>query len=171
MTENVKKEIERLHGLIQGWEDTDPAFLQFDLKELRHKIMYVHLRIEASLNILIGDYVSEAFIAFVKGEKLNGYKTSLQMFRWDLQKLLDEMDFAKKVKVALKTNKIDKKTQGRLFKVNDLRVIFSHPQAHQEEIQAFREQTKHLEALEILVAGFEAINAIFAEREKNDKQQ
>lgn len=167
---NIQEEINSLLKLIQDWEDTDPAFLQNDLKELRHKIMYVHLRIEASLEILIGDYISEAFIAFLQGKGISDFKTASYTFRWDLQTLFDEMDFAKKVNIAMKIKKVDKDIKGKLFKVNDLRVIFSHPQAHQNEIQAFRNHQKYLETLKILVDGYKTINSVFIEREKKIKR-
>jgi len=132
--------------------------------------MHIHLRIEASLDILIGDYISENFIAFLHGKGIKDYEIPFRGFRWDLQNVLDELDFAKKVKIATKTKKIDQKTQGKLFKVNELRVIFSHPQAHQIEIQAYNDKNKYLEALITLVEGYTAINAVFKDRQEKLKK-
>src|SRR4051812_17004654 len=118
-----KKILEEIKGLLSGLqsaEDTDPYYMDADLKELRNKVMYVHLRIEASLEIIIGDLLLEPFAKYkVKNE-------NKQLFRFYLGNTIEAMDYVKKLTVLQEAGRLQKSTTNKFHKVNYLRIRFSH---------------------------------------------
>ena len=91
--EKIQEEIDKLLRKIQTWEDTDPMYLAPTLKELRHKVMHVHLRMEISMEIIIGDYLVSPY------SKYNPHTEDGYIFRYNLRNVIDSMDFIKKLKV------------------------------------------------------------------------
>src|SRR5688500_6422503 len=87
----INEKIEILSPGLQSAEDTDPYYMHPDLKELRIKVMYVHLRIESSLEIMIGDFLLEPF------EKYKVKNEDKQLFRLYLRNTIESMDYFKKI--------------------------------------------------------------------------
>jgi hypothetical protein len=149
----VEKEIEELLKKLQGWEDIDPLYLGKSLKELRHKIIQVHARLEISVDIVIGDYILTAFNPKLPDPQLN--------FRHKLNDILSTMDFAKKVAILKDVGRIQPDTVSKLYKVNDLRKYFAHPLTYYNKTREYKDSVKYLEALKSLVEAYEEFEQLF----------
>jgi hypothetical protein len=154
-----EKEIAKLLDELQTYEDIDPAYLPEELKELRHKIMQVHLRLEASLDQLMASYslntIEEFMVTLKKYDK-----SRLQATRQSMQIIFDAMDFSRKVKVAKQMKKINNNVEDHLYKVNNLRLVFSHPTAYQDLIMQYKDRKKYKDALLILKEAYQAMNTV-----------
>jgi hypothetical protein len=72
--------------------------------------------------------------------------------------IIGEMDFSKKLTILKKIGVIEDETHNTLFKVNDYRVIFSHPSSKAKELDGLKNPEKYLEVLKALVKAKEQIN-------------
>lgn len=158
MDENKKidKEISEINEIIDNWEDTDFIYMERHIRDLRHRIMYVHTRLESTVGILIGVYI----LAPVKNTISKEIK-QLIMTRFD--KVVSETDFARKVTLAEELNLIPGSVKNNLFKVNHLRLIFSHPKSHEAEIKEFLIDKNYLEALKILRDSYDEMSKLISE--------
>ncbi|HVZ12533.1 MAG TPA: hypothetical protein VG965_05905 [Patescibacteria group bacterium] len=150
----VDEQIENCLRQLQNLEDIDPFYLNGPLQKLRHFVMFVHTRMEVSMEIFIGDYLFE-------GSPLLSKIESNRVYRSRLASVIEEMDFVKKINVLQKIKKIDSDTASSLFKVNQYRVAFSHPSAKIGEIKEFDDDNKYLEALKTLIKIYEKFDALF----------
>ena len=53
----IEQEIEELLNKLQTAEDVDPLYTDEETKEIRHKILHIHARVEVSLEILIANHL------------------------------------------------------------------------------------------------------------------
>ncbi len=51
--DDIRNLIDGLEGFIDASEDTDPAYFNSHLRELRHRVFYVHGAIERGIEIII----------------------------------------------------------------------------------------------------------------------
>lgn len=156
----VMDEIEKLLEKLESYEDVDPVYLHEDMRELRHRVMHIHQRLELSLDILIGDYILDEAETDIE-EPEAYYK-----FRAAMSFVLVRMDFLKKVEIAEQTGKLTNKEANKLRAVNTIRRNYSHPNAYAAQIYGYREPVKYLEVLKTLDEAYMMVNEIF--RAKRD---
>lgn len=160
--EKIQKEIDELNGMIESYEDTDPLYLHKYLKDLRNKAMYVHARIETSLEILISDSVLDS----LQLDDLQLDTFASVMFYTEMNKIYEPLKYSKKVNLALKRNKINETAKSLFYKVNDLRLYFSHPKDFEEKIDELKLDTKYKDALTTLLDALRELNRIFSDRNR-----
>lgn len=149
-------EIQTIKAKLQNYEDTDPAYMNEKMKELRHFTLYTHLRMEESLGyLLIRNQLEPLGSATIPKE------TYQQAFASGTT-IAMEIDFARKVELAKSCGQIDKSVGSALYQVNDLRKWFSHPAKYYKILSEFRdEQSKYKNALGQLVQAHEKMNEVF----------
>ena len=155
----LDKEIEDLKSKLQDWEDIDPIYMDEETKEIRHKIFHIHERTEILLEILLANHLLSAVdnIAVTNEERLE--------FRQRFTQVVANTDFSKKVKSVQEENLLNKVLIGKLYKLNDLRVIFAHPSAYIDKINEYRDNpTKELETFKLLEDIYESLNEVYAKR-------
>lgn len=155
----VDKDIQKLLNKLQNWEDIDPLYTDEATKEVRHKIFHVHARTEISLEILLANHllVSVDNKSVSNEERLKFRRRFTQMFA--------NIDFAKKVKAVQDANLLEGRLIGKIYKVNELRLVFSHPSAYQDKIREYRgNPEKELATLRILQEVYEGLNEVFAKK-------
>lgn len=150
----LEEEIESMQKIIDQWEDIDPMYARDERRELRHQVMFVHARLETSLAILLGRYVLEPFDETVPQE-------TRQLVMRRFHKIAGSMEFAPKVNLAQELNLISGQMKSKLFAVNDLRKVFSHPASYEEKMQSFLEPESYKNALETLIDAYDFMNEIF----------
>jgi hypothetical protein len=132
------------HRMLQDREDTDPAFLSNDIKEIRHRIMYTHLRVEQTLQIIIANNI------FRLEFKKKNAPTIVENFE-RIAPIFDNMEFYAKVKSIQALNLLPKKIIYLVSKVNDYRKYFSHPATYQNTIKEYKKPEIQLGILKDLV--------------------
>lgn len=157
--DRIEKEIENLSQTIDSWEDTDPLYMDDSVRALRHRVMYVHTRLESSVGLLLGDYV-------LSSAKNTIEKRTRQIIMTKFDKVVSEIDFAKKVTLAEELNLISGDIKAKLFQVNRFRIIFSHPKAHEAEIIEFQDRENYLKVLKQLRDAYGAMNNFFSKYNK-----
>lgn len=160
----VENEIQDLGRQIDHAEFGDPLYVDHRVRELRHRVMYVHARLEASLGILIWRWILESGRQHLPKDIRQAMGSRFDM-------AIGEADFARKVTFAQENGLISGKMKDHLFAVNNLRVIFSHPKAHEVEITNFSDLQTHVKALRTLKNGLDEMNEVFAEIERNAKSK
>ena len=160
----IDKEISEINEIIDNWEDTDSIYMEEHIRELRHRIMYVHTRLESAVGVLIGVYVlAPAYDTFSEET------SQLIMTRFD--NVISETDFARKVNLAEEFNLIPGTLKDKLFKVNSLRLIFSHPKSHEAEIKSFLDEETYLKALKTLRDAYNEMNTLLGDLVKKIRKQ
>lgn len=154
--QKILEQIENLKDGLQNLEDIDPLYMGKDLEYLRHKVLFVHARLEISLDILI----SKGLISHIS-HKITDLENML--FNRKAQKILTELRFIKKIEIAKALKKIGNQLYTDLIKVNTIRNKLSHPVGYQEELNKLKDQEKYLEVMEILVSSMSKMNYLFAE--------
>lgn len=154
--EQLGQKIKELKQKLQNAEDTDPLYLGDELQYLRHQVLFVHARLEISLDLLIGYGV----IRYI-----NHKMTSLERqatFR-QMQKLFRELGFVQKLRVAKKLYQFRNHPElsKLLERVNKVRNQFSHISSNQDEIKQLTDKRNQVEVLEILVAAMDEMNKLF----------
>lgn len=160
--DKLEKQIANLKARIQISEDTDTAYLVDELKELRHYVLYVHLRLESSIEILLA---TKLMSPIDKGSDL----AERALWLYHMNTLFKEIDFARKAKVAFKLKAISKNLKSKAFQVNDIRKWFAHPKEYHNEIQELRDEQKYVNALKKLVGALEELDKLFSSLEKSSR--
>ena len=157
MNITTQEKIDEIKSKLQGAEDTDFAYMSTPVKELRHYVLYVHSSLERSLEIRIGRHIVA---------HLNPTKEEKQKVYWNMKDVLEEIDYAKKIKIAQKQGVIPSEMVSKLFAVNNIRVPFAHPSSYQEKLREYRDEAKELEAYEILNAAYHAMDNLWLDEQK-----
>lgn len=156
-----EEEIERLKHTLQTSEDIDPLFMDPELKELRHYILFTHARMEESVGLAITrDNLKDKIPAHPP------YTPEQQsMIYAGTVSLIEHKSYADKVQDASTRfiPLVDEQTKITLDRVNVLRNAFGHP-----SIPKFRDiltelkndRSKYKEALEDLKKAHDGMNAI-----------
>lgn len=157
LDQKLEKEIQNLKDQLQNSEDTDPAYMNEEMKELRHYVMYTHLRLEESLGSLITRNILDRFLppdnVFTEDHQ--------SAFRAGTASMI-EVDYYRKVELAQANGQIDDRVRKLMEKVNNLRKYFSHPSKYYEKLQELKsDRGKYKEALSDLVAAHGEMNKIF----------
>lgn len=161
--QQIEQEIEDVNRTIDGWEDIDPLFMHKPIRDLRHRVMFVHARLETSLGILLGRYVMKPAKKIIPKETSQIMMTK---FHW----IISDMEFARKVNVAEDFGLISGPVKSNLFAVNNLRLAFSHLVSHETELLEFLDNNNYLKALKKLVKAYEVMNDIFKSIEQVEKK-
>lgn len=136
----IEEEISELNEIIDYWENTNPIYMERQIRELRHRVMFVHTRLEASVGLLLGKYV-------IAPAKDTLEKTTKQIMMTHFDNIVSETDFARKVAKAKEFGLISGTLLKKLHQVNRLRLIFSYPKSHDAETKEFLDRNTYLEAL------------------------
>lgn len=153
--DQIENEIQELERVLQDMEDTSPDYLDPSLKDIRHFVIFVHSRLEQSLQLLIGQD-----LIWWDQDKENR-KESIQFFA-NLWQIFEKMEFWGKIKICQERNLIQGALIGNLEKINKYRIVFSHPAAYHEEIQKYKDRGVCLQILKDLVSVIEEMDKIFA---------
>ncbi len=153
-TKKTKQKITELEKRIQTMEDRDPFYMIKDLKKLRHMVMYIHMRIEASLELLLSYYLMDW--KTYKHDVLESAK-----FLYRFSQIYNKMEFSQKVGLCSKLGLIEDNLRGKIFAVNDYRIYFAHPKAYERDINRLKRSEKRLKVLETLVTAMDSINSLF----------
>lgn len=154
--DKLEGEIQSLKDTLQNYEDTDPAYMNVEMKELRHFTLYTHLRMEESLGyLLVKNQLTPLGSASVPRE------TYQQVFASGTT-IAIEIDFARKVELAQSCGQIDRAIGNMMYQVNNLRKWFSHPSKYYEKLAELKDdRSKYKTALEQLVDAHKEMNKIF----------
>lgn len=156
MSRQLEEKIEKMQDQLQRYEDIDPLYQDEELKKLNNQIIFIHSRLEASVNIII----SRAVLLPMLPEVRTANRRILSTLA--IENILDKMDFAKKVNLAKELGPLDgEDIVGKLYQVNNYRVWFSHPKTHQEEIRKLNDRKEYAKVLEDLITTYEAMNQYF----------
>jgi hypothetical protein len=152
----LEEKISELKETLQNYEDTDPAYMNEEIKELRHFTMYTHLRMEESLGHLLVRSQLASLAPF------NLPKEAYQAAFSSGTTIAIEVDYARKVNLAQSYNQIDSKVGSLMYQVNELRKYFSHPSKYYAKLAELRDnRDRYKEAMEQLVNAHKAMNEIF----------
>lgn len=156
----LEDEISKLKNSLQNLEDVDDGYLDDEIKELRHFIMFVHFRVERSLEVLLVRHVLGISGRFTEEQQ----EVSRRMTG-----LFDRMEFWPKVDACASLGLIDSNVRGLIDRVNVHRKFFSHPASYQEKIMEYKERATYRDTLKELTDTMNKLNNLFAEYEKSSQ--
>ncbi len=143
---------------MDGWQKDDPLFRSARNKIFAIDLDFVHTRLGLSIDIILIEAIKGADMK----ESAFPTKKSLIMFTLRTREILREMDFSRKVKVAVKMNAISKELEGKLMKVQQLRNYFAHPDTYQDKIHEMETNSDvYLAAQTSLIEAYEMTYKIF----------
>jgi hypothetical protein len=144
----IEQKIEELLQELDSGKNT--SFLHTELSKLHHQIFFVHTFLDGLINQLIAKFLAKEFHTHTK----NSLDENLVLFGYafSLYKILDEIDFARKIKILQKYRILSKNTPltKKLFQVNDIRNYFSHPLTYSKKLSSYRKRENYLEILYLL---------------------
>lgn len=157
MNNNTRFEskIKELKERLENLEDTDPFYMGNDLQYLRHKVLFVHARLEASLDYLIIKGLTNHLVH--KTTDLENRFTFRKM-----QTILGEISFAKKIEIAKKLHQLKSPLVGMVRAVNTVRNKLSRITSHQDEVNEFKKSERYVEVMELLVGTMDGMNELFS---------
>ncbi len=148
---SIQDQIEDIKRQLQNREDTDPGYLTEDLKELRHWVMYTHLRVEQTLQVILGHNI------FRLPLKTKNLPQIVENFK-RIAPIFDNMEFYPKVKAIQKLGLMPKDLVDLIMKVNDHRKYFSHPATYGDVIGEYKNPEKQLQTLKELKSALEKLD-------------
>jgi hypothetical protein len=151
---DTQRKINEFKRKLSLQEDGDFQYMDEDVRELRHYVMYIHGALESAMDTRIGQYL----IKDIPSTKINNEER--YGFHWKLKFLLDEMDFSKKVKVLEKYEFLTKELISKLWAVNQIRVYFSHPSSHLRKLKTYEDEVEYLKVLDTLDEAMTAMNEL-----------
>ncbi len=147
----IEEEINKLKTQISRWEDTDPLYVDDEIKTLRHMVGYVHAVAERELYRLICNYLLD-------WDKKKQDVAETALFYFKISPILDRFTFANRVDFCTSNKIIDKQLSEQLKSVNKIRNTFSHPTNYKMNISQFRERKTYLDTLKKLCDACDSIN-------------
>ena len=153
--EDIRDEIKNLESLIDNAENTDPAFLNNWLRQLRHRVFYIHSAIENGIEILI----AKDIIPDITDPKSNEEAENLFAHRIKLYTLLQHLTFSRKLTFAFDRKLIPSNIKGKFQTINAIRNEFAHPDTY--KIKRYTDYKLTKDTLEKLVDGHEALQNLF----------
>ena len=162
----LENEIQTLAKTLQNHEDIDPAYMNDEMKKLRHYTLYTHSRMEESLgHLLIKNQLAPLGSVSIPQE------TYQQVFASGTT-IAIEIDFARKVELARSCGQIDKVVSNALHEVNTLRKWFSHPSKYYEKLtELVRDRSNYKSKMELLVNAHSRMNDIFEKILRDESKQ
>src|SRR3989338_2092981 len=162
----IYDEIEKLLKLLQNWEDIDPVYMDEETKDIRHKISHIHTRTEISLEIILANHLLNT----VDNNSVNNDQRL--EFKRRFEKIIATTDFSKKLKSVQDTGLVPDELIGKIYRLNELRVKFSHQSAYQDEISNYgKNPEKHLATLKLLVEVYDGLDGFFAKTSGLNKKE
>lgn len=153
--DKIEEEIEKLKEELQTQEDThNDAYLDEELKQLRHYIMFAHFSLERSLELILGVYV--------KGEYQPSSALDSAKFYFRMSPILDRMEFWNKLEACEEAGLISGALKSLVATVNNHRKYFSHPASHSDKIREYSEREKYRQTLSDLKKALDAMNEHFS---------
>ncbi|HTK03837.1 MAG TPA: hypothetical protein VL401_03690 [Alphaproteobacteria bacterium] len=150
---DLKKEINYLEAKIDQREDADPEYLSPDLKELGHRILFVHTSLERSMEILIIKNINRPILEKIDNDEKLRLNRSILV-------LIDRLSFVRKLEILTEMNKdMVKPFYTKLCKINSLRNEFAHPEAF--ALRDYTDLEKKWKVLVLLVDTIEKFNGLF----------
>lgn len=147
---SVDEQLTLLHAELQTRENADPQHLPEDLRLLRHRIMYAHLHVEQSLQIILAYTIGSS----IKGKRAAAEET----FLTNAMPVFDHMEFYPKVKAAQALDLLPRHVVSLIMKVNDHRKFFAHPATYHHVIDAYKDKKKQLQTLNDLKEAMEHLD-------------
>lgn len=130
--------------------------------ELRHITLFMHNYLEGHIDIRI---------IMKKLNDMNITENELQdKVSYSLRQLLDEIDFARKIKLALQIGAISKPLSSALHKLNEYRIYFAHPNAYRNQLYKFDSEPELLKAYKVIYETMNLSVDTFAEMESTTKK-
>jgi hypothetical protein len=124
MMTDLEEKIKQLKHTLQTAEDVDPLFMDPELKELRHLVLFTHARMEESVGLMLTkDNLKDQIPQYPP------YAPEQQsMIYSGTVSLIEKKYYADKVQDAWTrpASLLDDPTKLALDKVNDLRNAFGH---------------------------------------------
>lgn len=148
---------------LQDYEDTDPAYMNEEMKELRHFVLYTHVRVEESLGSLITLKQIDPILKY----NLPAKDVMSAMVGGTLT--LIEVDYYRKLEICSRWKILTPKERQLMEKVNNLRKYFSHASKFYNKLDELKtNRDKYIEALEDLVGALDITNKIFSKQKKTE---
>ena len=143
--------IEKIKAKLDEAEATDFIYLTKPVQQLRHHALYLHTTFEASIDKIIIKHI-------LKDVNLGPQQVREKVtLHHKLRIILNEIDFAKKVKIVEKQKSLPQEVIGKLFAVNDIRVHFAHPTTYRAKLISYQETEKLHSAYKILNDALESL--------------
>jgi hypothetical protein len=133
--------IEYLEGFIFEENDYKEEKLDDYSNYLRRAVFFVHTYIEAQLEELLFDYITDSKLNTLS-EKVYG-----SLFK-RAQAVLRQMDYYRKVEVAYEVKLISSKRREEMLYVNNSRNWFSHPRVFANKLAQLAKKKNIYEALD-----------------------
>jgi transposase-like protein len=156
--QDIRDLIEELEGQIDASEDTDPAYLNSHLRELRHRTFYVHGAIERGIEILIAKDVVPDLIDSKSVEEDEGVFAQ----RIKIYDVLQNVSFSRKLSLAVEKKLISNKTATLFRPVNLIRNEFAHPDPF--KIKRYTDEDLTLDVLRKLQSALNELNVLFSKK-------
>ncbi|MEK7571765.1 MAG: hypothetical protein AAB553_05830 [Patescibacteria group bacterium] len=153
-----EEEIKQFKHTLQTAEDVDPAFMDDEMKELRHFTLFTHLRTDEAMGLMLTrENLKETippYPPFTQEQQSMIYAGTVSVI---------EDKYFNKAKDVSANNLWEHDDEVAMLKVNALRNAFGHP-----SIPKFRDvliglkndRAKYKEALEVLIDAHNRMNAI-----------
>lgn len=147
----AKIRIKEIQANLNEAEATDFKYLNESVQQLRHHVLYLHTTFEASIDKIIIKII-------LKDANLTPQSTQKKVnLSHNMRILLNEMDFAKKIKVIKKHKALPIKVIKNLLAVNQIRVYFAHPTSYRSKLLLYQEEDKLLRAYEELSKALDSL--------------
>lgn len=143
LEEKAIKRYQDLEQMLDRVEGDDKNYLTGDLKKLRDRILYAHIRSEANIDALI----SREVLNFnrVVPDALDAAMAIIKVY-----KVLNKVFYKDKIVAAKNLSAISKDTFKKLDKLNDLRNAFTHPNINELKTK-YKESSARIYAINIVI--------------------
>jgi len=151
----LRDEIAELESIIDHAEDVDPTYINPHIRQLRHRVFYIHSAIENGLEVLIAKFI----IPDLPNAKSFDEGENNLVKRIRLYELLQQTGFYRKIVFLAEKKLVDNKILTTFKEVNTIRNEFAHPDPY--KIKRFTDDKLTAEILRKLVKGLEKLQALF----------
>ena len=151
MPTSLQDQIDEFHRKFARAEIDDPDYLTDSVKALRHSVMFIHSVVERTLGLLLAKHASGLEFKVANGPAI------IEFFE-RMFPILDNMEFASKMKAVKAVMKLPSGFEDQVWKVNTHRTIFSHPRSFRKEISEYKKPERQLPVLKELWDAYVAIN-------------
>jgi hypothetical protein len=154
---DIQGQIKDLSKMILQWEIKQGERLKPNVRMLRERILFAHMRTEASMELFITFRIIGVKFHQTKKEELDN-KLKLVL----TQNIVERLGYYEKYELCQSFKLIDSTTLIYIRKLNEYRNKFAHEKNYKNKIKEYGDVNKQLELLQNIVKVFTGLSEEFS---------
>jgi len=153
----IEAEIEVVRKELLSKKAKDDYYLSEEVGALQDLVLYIHSKIETSMEILIKEDMETITRTIYSEHLISGKSLDYSGLFERLMPIFNSLNFTQKLNICGDRGLIPQKQISKIRQVNNYRNWFAHPHAYSSKMEEYKKQKSYLQVLKNLKKALEII--------------